>query len=94
MKFSWIVFIFFFSCAGYQFKSKDNPFAQYGIKKIYVPMFYNHTNVPQVSASFTKEITRTLLEFKKLRIVDNPKSADAVLVGIVESRLKKEIPIE
>ncbi len=52
------------SCSGYRFQSKSNPFAQYGIRSISVPMFYNKSNFADVSGPFTREIYKTLLEFK------------------------------
>lgn len=77
-------------CAGYRFQSKFNPFAQYGIKSISVPMFYNKSNFADVSGPFTKEIYKTLLEFKNLKLSTTPERADAVLIGIVESRAKRK----
>lgn len=77
-------------CAGYRFQSKNNPFAQYGIKSISVPMFYNKSNFADVTGPFTKEIYKTLLEFKNLKLSTTPENADAVLIGIVESRAKKK----
>ena len=78
------------SCAGYRFQTKTNPFAQYGIKSIAVPMFYNKSNFADVSGPFTKEIYKTLLDFKNLKLSEGPERSDAVLIGILESRAKKK----
>jgi hypothetical protein len=77
------------SCAGYSFKEKNNPFNQFGIESISVPMFYNHTNFPGLSGAFTKKIFHTLSDFKELMIYSGLKSTDAVLIGIIESPDKK-----
>ena len=81
--------IFLSSCAGYRFQNKSNPFAQYGIKSISVPMFHNKSNFAEVSGAFTREIFKTLLEFNELKLSKSPAQADAVLVGIIESRSKR-----
>jgi hypothetical protein len=89
-----ILFLFILSsCAGYRFQKKSNPFAQYGIRSISVPMFYNHSNHSNVSGAFTKEIFNTLTEFKDLRITSGSSNSDAVLIGIVSTpeRMKESI---
>lgn len=73
------------SCADYRYQKQDNPFAQYGIKSLTVPMFYNHSNFSNVSASFTKEVFQMLAGFKGLRIESGKKSTDATLIGIISS---------
>ena len=78
-------FLLLSSCAGYHLQSKSNPFLQYGINSIYTPVFYNHTNFPNVSGVFTKEIMTTLFDFKGLRLEEDRERADAVLIGILES---------
>ena len=82
------------SCSGYRFQSKSNPFAQYGIRSISVPMFYNKSNFADVSGPFTREIYKTLLEFKNLRLSEPTEKSDAVLIGILESRPKKKESIQ
>jgi hypothetical protein len=77
------------SCAGYSFKEKNNPFNQFGIESISVPMFYNHTNFPALSGVFTKEIFHTLSDFKELMIYSGMETTDAVLIGVIESADKK-----
>lgn len=74
------------SCADYRYQKQDNPFAQYGIKSLTVPMFYNHSNFSNVSASFTREVFQMLAGFKGLRIESGKKSTDATLIGIISSR--------
>lgn len=88
MKSLLFISIFLYSCAGYRLQSKSNPFSRYSIRSISVPMFYNHTNLANISGVFTKEIFKTLTDFNDLEIVQNPSRGDAVLLGIVESNQK------
>lgn len=76
------------SCAGYRYQEKNNPFAQYGIESISIPMFYNKSNHSNISSVMTKEIYLMLTKFKGLKVYSGDKQADAVLVGIVDSREK------
>ncbi len=73
------------SCAGYRFQEKNNPFAQYGVKSISVPMFYNHSLFPNISAPMTKEVYQMLSSFSGLKLSSGHEEADAVLVGIITS---------
>ena len=86
-----LLIVFLTSCAGYRFQTKENPFAQYGIKSVSVPMFYNHSNFSNVSPMFTREVYRKLLDFKKLKVKSGHVLADAVLIGIILSpKLRKD----
>jgi hypothetical protein len=73
------------SCAGYSFKEKNNPFSQYGIKTLSVPMFYNHSNFSNLSGVFTQKIFHTLTDFKELKLYSGAQATDAILIGIIES---------
>ena len=84
----YLFLLIFTSCSGYRIKKKENPFTQYNIEKIYIPMFYNQSNFVGVEALFTQKIYRTLLQYNKLEIVQSRTEADAVLIGILESRKK------
>lgn len=75
----------FSSCADYRFQQQDNPFAQYGIKSLNIPIFYNHSNFPNLASPFTREIFRMLSGFKGLKIKSGKRTADATLIGIVTS---------
>ena len=77
--------ILFQGCAGYRYQEKSNPFAQYGIKSIHIPLFYNHSNLANTSAIFTREIYGLMSEFKGLQIQGSKAGADATLIGIIES---------
>lgn len=83
-----ILTLFLASCAGYRFQTQANPFAQYGIKKLYVVHFYNHGNIAKLSAILTKKTMLTLLRYKGLQIVNDPKIADAYLLGLVNTPSK------
>ena len=81
-----LIILFISSCAGYKYRDKENPFMQFGIKSISVPMFYNHSNFANVEGVFTKEIYNTMLDYKGLKLLSGQKNTDAVLVGIIETR--------
>lgn len=84
-----ILLLFISSCAGYKYRDKENPFMQFGIKSISIPMFYNHSNFANVEGVFTKEIYNTMLDYKGLMLRSGHKNADAVLIGILETRDRK-----
>lgn len=75
------------SCAGYRPVTRDNPLAAYGIQTLSIPMFYNHSTLPNVSHAFTSEIYYLMSSFPGLRVVNDGDGSrsDAVLIGIVES---------
>jgi len=73
------------SCTGYRMQRKTNPFAQYSIRSIHVPMFYNSSNFANVSTAFTQEIFSTLVGFKDIKLGLGESRSDAVLIGIIES---------
>ncbi|MBD65751.1 MAG: hypothetical protein CME62_11125 [Halobacteriovoraceae bacterium] len=83
-----LILLFLFSCAGYKYRSKQNPFAQFGINSLSVPMFYNHSNYADIESVFTQEIFNTMLEYNGLELKSGNKPSDAVLIGIIESRDK------
>ncbi len=80
-----LILLLFVSCQGYQLQTKKNPFSRYGVTSVAVENFYNHSNMNNVSSSFTKEMVFMLSSFSKLKVKNNTKNVDAVLVGIIES---------
>lgn len=51
-----------------------------------IPMFVNHTILPDVNGPFTKQFSLVLSRFNGLRVyLGDKKDADAILLGIVES---------
>lgn len=82
-----LVFLFCLTaCAGYRFQEKSNPFERYGIRSVQIPMFYNHSSLPNVSAPFTKEFKNMLYKYRGLRITtSDSEKVDAVLIGIIDS---------
>ena len=78
--------VFLASCAGYHFNTNSNPLIGYDIKSIAVPMFINRSVLPELAAPMTKEIMLVLNDYSGLKVLsgDN-ESADAVLIGIIES---------
>lgn len=77
-------------CSGYKLRSKKNPFSQYGISSLSIPMFHNFSNLPNASAIFTKEIFNSMLDYRELTVRSGFQGTDAVLVGIIESGAKKK----
>lgn len=73
------------SCAGYRFQKRDNPFSQYSINSLSVPMFYNHSSFSNISGPFTGEIYQMLAGFKGLKVTGGKKPSDATLIGIITS---------
>lgn len=73
-------------CSGYRFTQQENPLSQYGIQSLSVPMFYNYSTLPDVSADFTRETYSLLMNFAGLKLQSGYASdSDAVLVGIIKS---------
>jgi hypothetical protein len=83
----WIILLsLFFGCSGYRFSHQENPLKQYGIQSLAVPMFYNFSNIPDVSGEFSRETYKLLTGFSGLKLVSGySESADAVLIGIIRS---------
>lgn len=74
------------ACSGYRFTQQENPLSQYGIRSLSVPMFYNYSNLGEVSSDFTRETYRLLMNFGGLKLRSGYDSkADAVLIGIIKS---------
>lgn len=74
------------SCSGYRFTQQENPLSQYGIQSLSVPMFYNYSNLADVSGDFTRETYTLLTNFSGLKLVSGySKNTDAVLIGIIRS---------
>jgi hypothetical protein len=85
MRFLFVLFLLT-GCSGYRFTQQENPLSQYGIQSLSVPMFYNYSSLPDVSADFTRETYSLLMGFSGLRIKSgyHPES-DAVMIGIIKS---------
>lgn len=83
-----LCFILLSGCANYRLTNTSNPFEQYGIKSLHIPMFYNHSSLPNVSNVFTTNIINTLTGFEDLKLGKSASEADAVLIGIVLSEKK------
>lgn len=75
------------SCAGYHFNTNNNPLLSYDIRSVAVPMFINRSNIPELAAPMTREITFALNDYPGIKVYsgDND-SADSVLIGIIDSR--------
>lgn len=85
MRFLLLIFLLA-GCSGYRFTQQENPLSQYGIQSLSVPMFYNYSNLPDVSADFTRETYTLLMGFSGLKLESGYNAdSDAVLIGIIKS---------
>jgi hypothetical protein len=81
-----LALLFLSGCSGYRFTQQENPLSQYGIQSLSVPMFYNYSNLPDVSADFTRETYALLTGFSGLKLRSGyHKDSDAILIGIIKS---------
>ena len=86
----WIPFLF--SCSGYKVKGESNPFLEYDITSVSVPVFLNKTILPGVSGPITTQIKKVLHRDTKLIIYSGEnEKADAILVGILESAKNRSV---
>jgi hypothetical protein len=75
------------SCAGYHISTNNNPLRGYGIETVSVPMFINRASLPELAAPMTREITFALNDYTGIKVLSgDDESADAILIGIIESR--------
>lgn len=74
------------ACAGYNFVGPKNPFANYGIHSITVPMFVNQSALTGMAGVMTKEIRLRLQRYSGLDVRSGEnEGTDAVLIGIIGS---------
>ena len=74
------------SCAGYKVVNDKNPYKEWGILSISIPMFINRSSIVGVSPHLTESIKRVLEEETSLKVyAGNDGKSDAVLVGIIDS---------
>jgi hypothetical protein len=87
IKSSYLLFIWplLTACADYRFQKQDNPFSQYGINSLSIPLFYNQSSFSNVSSAFTKEVYQIMTGFKGLKVTHGKGASDAVLIGIISS---------
>ncbi len=80
------VYLLSISCSGYKVVESKSHFKKYGIESISIPMFYNKSTLPDVSAKFTSSFTQELYSIPDLEIKSpNSKTNDAYLIGVVRS---------
>lgn len=73
-------------CGGYKLVKNNNPFVQYGIESVTVPMFFNQSVIPNTAGVFTSEFFKLLTSYHNLKVYSGvQKQADAVLLGIISS---------
>lgn len=81
-----LVQFIFIGCSGYSVSYAKNPFSRFGIKSVSIPMFVNHTVVPDISSKFTKEMVLLLSNYRDLKILNGENvNADGILIGILSS---------
>lgn len=87
----YLLLLFLFSCAGYNFENNLNPLKQYSIERVSLPMFVNHSIIPHIGAVLTKEVYGVLSRYPRLKVSTGfSKDSDAVLIGIVESDQRRK----
>lgn len=85
-----LAFLLLSSCAGYQFRYQNNPFASYGVKSVAIPNFLNKSLISNASTPMTENISSILSQNTTLKIYSgNSSKADATLIGIVTSKDKR-----
>ena len=90
-----IMTLFLISCSGYKIREQVNPFKKEGIESIAVPMFVNKTNLQSVSNTFSSAVISMLNTYRGLKVVTTDTfSADAVLLGIIQSQRGGYEPID
>ncbi len=88
-KILFLSFLLVVSCSGYRYTQTANPFEQYGIDSLSIPMFYNFSNQPELASSFTRETYKLMSGFSGLKLKSGfSNSTDAVLIGIIRSAEK------
>lgn len=80
-----LVFSFFCSSCGYSFRSRSNPWASKGIKKVYVRTLTNNTLNAGVEVAFTSALVKEVARGGRFKLVGNESDADAVIYGTVDS---------
>ncbi len=89
MKLLLFLSILFCSCSSYNLTRRVNPFKKYGVQSVSVPMFYNQTNLSNVTHHFTRYFTHLLYELKDIDVKEaSSKNVDAYLVGVLKSPYK------
>lgn len=84
--FKYIFLLILCGCSGYRFSQQENPLAQYGIRTLSVPMFYNYSNLTEVHTDFTRETYQLLTTFSGLKLETGyNRNSDAVLIGIIKT---------
>jgi hypothetical protein len=79
--------LFLAGCAGYQFRTTDNPFARYNIKHLSVPTFVNQSSIGNVSKYFDQKFLLFLSDFKGLKVTGGESdSSDGILIGVITSQ--------
>ncbi len=90
LKKTYIIFIYVIitgyicSCAGYRVRKRVNPWQQYGIKHVTVPLFVNDTMFPGLNSVVTAKIIEELGGYLYLQVsAGENNQADALLLGIL-----------
>lgn len=79
------LFLILTSCAGYRIKKRLNPFEQYNIRNVAIPIFVNKSNYFGAGPIFTREIVRLLNSYPELNLTPSlNKKSNAILIGIID----------
>ncbi|MBI3543960.1 MAG: hypothetical protein HY075_11875 [Deltaproteobacteria bacterium] len=73
------------SACGYGFRSKSNPWANRGVRKVYIPMLINNSLKAGIEVPFTSAFVKEFSRGNRLRVVTDESDADARVVGTITS---------
>ena len=76
------------ACSGYKKVYRVNPFSEYNINSISVPIFVNYSNISGIGPILTQDFIKELAHYRKLTVYSSNKNSDAVLIGIIDSAEK------
>jgi hypothetical protein len=72
------------SCAGYHVKHKRNPWKEYGVRHVTIPLFVNKTVFPGLNTVVTRRLAEDLGSFSQLQVSTGENTnADSILIGII-----------
>lgn len=90
-----IFIILISSCSGYKVKNRTNPWKQYNISHVTIPLFINETLFPGMNTAITANIIEELGHFTGLKVSSGESNkADALLLGVItgNNHLREALP--
>ncbi|PLY02294.1 MAG: hypothetical protein C0622_05755 [Desulfuromonas sp.] len=81
-RFVYLLLVFLLAACGYSF-SGHNGALPGGVERLYIPLFVNKTNTPQLENRLTGYVSEVFARNDQCTLVENPYKADGVLTGII-----------